>query len=201
MKKTIRKTTAGPVHPAKAARAKEGFFEGLLEKNPEAMRALVVAAILVLIIAAAAFVPGKGGRANESLEQVETLAPSPTPGARFAATPEFEARVFLVKKYTPSICFGTPKNPSETDLAEFLSKRPGGEVDAVKMLFGAASDFQAFERLTQLDQVVLQRTSYSSFLYQIDDGQCCSVMRRTGSFDSRGMQDTPAGVQVQNIPC
>ncbi|MFA6048444.1 MAG: hypothetical protein WC792_00660 [Candidatus Micrarchaeia archaeon] len=185
----------------KSESGKTGFFERLVAKSRSLGALLVFAAALVL----AALVFSRG-QVPEGLQEnapvvsaVPTASPAPAP---FYPSLEFEAKVFLVKKYGPSVCFGKPAVPSDSDVEAFLSTYPPDAVREVKRRFGAATDFQAWERITQIGQVWLLRDSVNSFSYRVEDGQCCSVAQRYGKLSiGDGFADQPAGVQQTRIPC
>ncbi len=156
-----------------------------------------------LLLAALLFSRGQQAQELPITAEIVSATPAATPTpAAFYPSLDFEAKVLLVKKYGPSICFGKVDMPTDAEVAGRLAAQPKGLVDEVKRRFGAASDFQAWERLEQFDQVVLFRNSYSSFSYMIEDGQCCYIVRRFGTLNaSMGFLDAPSGVQTQQIPC
>ncbi len=193
-----------------AAKKHVHFFQQWLDRNPNAFTAVVAVLGIVLLAYAFSAFPKTGAQpgldssafASVTVAPIAPEAPAPSPRPKFVSSQEFEVKVFLAKKYAPSICFGKPSAPSGDEISEYLSSKPEGMADEVKNRFGASTDFQAYERLKQLDATVLQRTSLSAFLYQVDDGQCCTIARRTGAISlAKGLQDQPNGVQEIAVPC
>lgn len=206
----------------KHAKKAPGFFEKL-EENDEAktnaaiLVLIVVLAIILQVISFAA--PTQSGIAAqiEPSAVFEQEKNSAKPVVSFDSCGEYAAKVFLIKKYGPSICFGQPFSPSDQELTKVISQNSDESLEALKQSFATASDTQIYERMTQMNQVIVTAANNSansapqsiaslgtkSYNYIIFDGKCCSMSKRIGTaYCLQGQfYDQSLGIAQEPIPC
>jgi hypothetical protein len=110
--------------------------------------------------------------------------------ANFQPTSDLLARLFLVDKFKPGICFGIPTPAASSDIAAANDADPPLS-DYVRKLYGLTSDLQLYDKLTQLNGISLIEIASSKFAFTLRDGQCQNITTYTGT-----VEVMTGGVQV-----
>jgi len=113
--------------------------------------------------------------------------PATTADQNFQITTSLTAKMYLVDKYKPGICFGAPSAPpqvaidsmiaSNQQLAKFLQQR-----------YNLATDLDIYNKIKQLQGISLTETQSGKFDFKFMDGQCANVVYYEGYIQVTGSQ-------------
>jgi hypothetical protein len=102
-----------------------------------------------------------------------------TDGRNFQLTPELTARLFLVDKYNPGICYGTASAPPEISLKTVLSNQQL-LAEFISQSYNLSSDLDIYNKIKQLNGIGLKEISSSNYNYSFVDGQCAILTYHQG---------------------
>ncbi|MFA6594452.1 MAG: hypothetical protein WCT16_04335 [Candidatus Buchananbacteria bacterium] len=106
-------------------------------------------------------------------------------GSKFTITPQLIAKMHLVDKYKPGICYGSAIVVPEVaiqsmiadnkDLAEFLRQK-----------YSLKTDLEVYNKIKQLNGIMLTETASSKYDFRFMDGQCCAETLYLGAVSVSG---------------
>lgn len=92
----------------------------------------------------------------------------------FQITSSLMAKMHLVDKYKPGICFGTPVTPPQSAISSMKSSNePLWQF--IKGHYGLSSELEIYNKIKQLQGAWLTETASGIFNFRFMDGQCQSV--------------------------
>lgn len=113
---------------------------------------------------------------SNSAEQIPTAEQS------FRATPDLQAKMYLVDAYKPGTCYGAPAAVSQAAVANLISANPPLS-NYLKTKYGLATDLEIYNKLKQLQGITLTETASSKFIFTFIDGQCQTVVYYEGAVE------------------
>ncbi len=112
----------------------------------------------------------------------------------FTISSQLLAKLYLVDKYQPGICFGQPLSQTASDISALISQN---QVLAkfIKLHYRLESDSDVYKKIKQLQGVTLTPIESSKYEYQFSDGQCCSLTTYQGMVE---LQNNNASDEIKN---
>jgi len=120
----------------------------------------------------------------------------------FVITQELEIKIYLVDKYNPGICYGTPSVVPQSEIAGVL-KRNQGLVLFIKGKYGLDSDLDIYNKIRQINSIQLDKTTGGKYIFSFVDGQCCVLNAYQGEADIVGriVSDKIINHDIMDNPC
>ena len=120
----------------------------------------------------------------------------------FNITPELIAKMHLIEKYNPGICFGMP-GPVPQSAIDSLINGNKPLSDFVKQKYNLSSDLEIYNKLKQFQNVQLTVISSSKYKFQFMDGQCCTMTFYQGIVEVSGDKatETIENKETKTNPC
>ncbi|MFA5020648.1 MAG: hypothetical protein WC517_01135 [Patescibacteria group bacterium] len=103
----------------------------------------------------------------------------------FQITPELLAKMHLIDKYNPGICYGAPVAVPQSAIDMLVSSNPP-LVAFLKQKYDLTSDLEVYNKMKQLQAVSLVETASSKFNFTFMDGQCRNVVYYEGTVQVAG---------------
>lgn len=124
------------------------------------------------------------------------------PERSFNITPELIAKMHLIDKYNPGICFGMP-GPVPQSAIDSLINGNKPLSDFVKQKYNLSSDLEIYNKLKQFQNVQLTVISSSNYNFQFMDGQCCTMTFYQGVIEVSGDKatETIENKETKTNPC
>jgi len=110
--------------------------------------------------------------ANQSGNAADSSAA--TAERNFIVTPDLLAKMYLVDKYKPGVCFGAPAAVPQTEISGLISANPP-LTEYLQQKYGLNADLEIYRKLKQLQDVALVETASSKFNFAFRDGQCQDI--------------------------
>lgn len=120
----------------------------------------------------------------------------------FNITPELIAKMHLVDKYNPGVCFGMP-GPVPQSAIDSLINGNKALSDFVKQKYNLSSDLEIYNKLKQFQNVQLTVISSSKYEFKFMDGQCCTMTYYQGVIEVSGDKaiETIENKETKTNPC
>lgn len=120
----------------------------------------------------------------------------------FNITPELIAKMHLVDKYNPGVCFGMP-GPVPQSAIDSLINGNKALSDFVKQKYNLSSDLEIYNKLKQFQNVQLTVISSSKYKFKFMDGQCCTMTFYQGIVEVSGDKaiETIENKETKTNPC
>lgn len=120
----------------------------------------------------------------------------------FNITPELIAKMHLVDKYNPGVCFGMP-GPVPQSAIDSLINGNKALSDFVKQKYNLSSDLEIYNKLKQFQNVQLTVISSSKYKFKFMDGQCCTMTYYQGVIEVSGDKaiETIENKETKTNPC
>ena len=124
------------------------------------------------------------------------------PERSFNITPELIAKMHLVDKYNPGVCFGMP-GPVPQSAIDSLINGNKALSDFVKQKYNLSSDLEIYNKLKQFQNVQLTVISSSKYKFKFMDGQCCTMTYYQGVIEVSGDKaiETIENKETKTNPC
>lgn len=122
-----------------------------------------------------------------------------TPEEQFVVTQELEVKFYLVDKYDPGICYGNPAPVSDTAINNMINSNPGLS-NLIKGKYGYTDNEDVYNKIKQLNGIRLTELVGGKYLFNMTDGQCCSLKAIEGEVSAIGRTITDEIIrqEVQN---
>ena len=119
----------------------------------------------------------------------------------FSVTQELQAKLYLVDKYNPGICYGLPGPVPEQAVTGMIADNP----DLVKFLKGKydlKTNMDIYNKIKQINAIHLSQEK-GSYIYEFTDGECCTLHAYQGRITIIGsnITDIILKQQTQTNPC
>lgn len=111
-------------------------------------------------------------------------APEPVAGTKltaaeqaerdFLVTPELLAKLYLIDRFKPGICFGAPIAVPQSAVSSLVNSNPP-QSDYLKRRYGLSTDMELYNKIKQIQGVTLAETASSRYDFSFVDGQCRNV--------------------------
>ena len=119
-------------------------------------------------------------RPDTSSQQSSQSPASANNSARnFTITIELLAKMHLVDKYRPGICFGAPVAVPQVAIDSLLSAQ-NDLADFLRQHYGLISDLEVYNKIKQLQNIQLTAITSSKFGFTFMDGQCANLVYYEG---------------------
>jgi len=120
----------------------------------------------------------------------------------FTITPELLAKMHLIEKYNPGVCFGIPSPVPQSGI-DYLINNNKTLADFVRQRYHLASDLEVYNKLKQFQDIQLTMIASSKYKFQFMDGQCCTLTFYQGTIEVKGDQviEIIENKETKNNPC
>jgi len=92
----------------------------------------------------------------------------------FVVTQELEVKFYLVDKYQPGICYGAPAPVSDATVNNMVNNNAGLS-NLIKGRYGYSDNLDIYNKIKQLNGIRLTELAGGKYLFNMTDGQCCSL--------------------------
>jgi len=110
---------------------------------------------------------------------ISSVAAAQTAERNFQITPELLAKMYLIDKYNPGICYGAPVAVPQSAIDMLVDSNPP-LVAFLKQKYNLTSDLEVYNKMKQLQAVSLTETASSKFNFTFMDGQCRNLVYYEG---------------------
>jgi|GEM_PF-961643 len=122
-------------------------------------------------------------RPDTSSQQAGQSSASSNDSARnFIVTVELLAKMHLVDKYRPGICFGAPVAVPQVAIDSLLSAQKDLS-DFLRQHYGLTTDLEVYNKIKQLQDIQLTALTSSKFNFTFMDGQCANLVYYEGTVE------------------
>ncbi|MFA5047800.1 MAG: hypothetical protein WC516_02025 [Patescibacteria group bacterium] len=127
---------------------------------------------------------------------------TPNPDKDFVVTPELLAKMYLVDKYKPGICYGMPGPVPEEAVAGMIA-RNSQLAKFLKQKYGLSGDLDVYNKIKQLNGISLDKLGSGRFNFEFMDGQCCTMTGYQGEVIIIGssITDKVNNQETKTNPC
>ena len=134
--------------------------------------------------------------------QLEKPEPVGTGGSEFVITQELEIKFYLVEKYNPGVCYGLPGSVSQEVTGGMISRNPE-LAQLIKGKYNLTSDLDIYNKIKQLNGIMLTKMAGGKYQFNFTDGQCCILTAYEGEVDIVGktISDQIIREETKQNPC
>lgn len=120
----------------------------------------------------------------------------------FTITPELIAKMYLIEKYNPGVCFGMPSPVPQSGI-DYLINNNKPLADFVRQRYHLSSDLEVYNKLKQFQNIQLNMIASSKYKFQFMDGQCCTLTFYQGTIEVKGDRaiEIIENKETKNNPC
>ncbi len=149
------------------------------------------------------FYPESGSGVSADSGTTDSAKPiSTNPDQSFVVTPELIAKLYLIDKYDPGVCFGMPGPVPQSSIDSLIAGNKQLS-EFLKQRYKISSDLDVYNKLKQLQDVQLTVVASSKYKFQFMDGQCCSMTFYQGTVEVSGDKatDIVTNKESRTNPC
>ncbi|HNW09404.1 MAG TPA: hypothetical protein PLX67_03250 [bacterium] len=120
----------------------------------------------------------------------------------FVVTEELMVKIYLVDKYEPGICYGTP-SPVEPEAIRGIIDRNFELAEFLKNKYSLPTELAIYEKIKQLGAIQLADLAGGKYKFNFLDGQCCFLKAYEGEVMIIGQNIVEEALQTatQQNPC
>src|SRR3989344_356859 len=114
---------------------------------------------------------------------------------------EAEIKIYLIEKYTPGSCFGMPSVVPNNEISKTIRENRQ-LANFAKERFGLYDDIEIYEKVRQLNGIMLQKTG-DGYSFKFQDGKCCTINSYEGTvkIEDGSIIDEITRQTEENVPC
>ena len=127
---------------------------------------------------------------------------SESPERNFVVTQELQAKIHLVDKYNPGICYGIPAPVPASAVAGMIERNPE-LAQFLRDRYSLPSDLAVYEKIKQLNGIMFETLSSGKYKFNFTDGQCCFLKAYEGEVTIIGqtVSDEIIRTESKENPC
>jgi len=120
----------------------------------------------------------------------------------FTVTQELEIKFYLVDKYNPGICYGTPSPVTDESVSGMIVRNPELS-QLLRSKYNLISDLAVYNKIKQLNGVLLTEIKGGNYQFNFIDGQCCVLKAYEGEVNIVGktISDEVIRTDTKQNPC
>ncbi|MFA5125125.1 MAG: hypothetical protein WC473_04900 [Patescibacteria group bacterium] len=109
--------------------------------------------------------------------------------SKFVITPQLIAKMHLVDKYKPGICYGSAITIPEVAIQSMITDNKS-LAEFLRQKYSLKTDLEVYNKIKQLNGVMLTETASSKYDFRFMDGQCCTETLYLGTVQVSGSTAT-----------
>jgi hypothetical protein len=109
--------------------------------------------------------------------------------SKFVITPQLIAKMHLVDKYKPGICYGSAITVPEVAIQSMIADNKG-LAEFLRQKYSLKTDLEVYNKIKQLNGIMLTETASSKYDFRFMDGQCCTETLYLGTVQVSGSTAT-----------
>lgn len=129
------------------------------------------------------------GTATPAAGSGSAASAASTAERNFTITPQLIAKMHLVDKYKPGVCYGKAIPIPDVAIQGMLDTYP--DLAAfVRQKYSLKTDLEVYTKMKQLNAIMLTESASSSYNFRFMDGQCCTETIYIGTVQVSGSTAT-----------